>query len=217
MALFFLNKKRDYTDVEVVKGLQCRNVVIEEWFFEKARRYFDSSFNEIFFDADRKQEVFQTAFIKLWTEIENKKIRIVDDALCRQQTNLQYEPMRCSLTTFLMAFAKTEHREMMRNVREEYCEEVFGNSTYSNGTAVAEEYDDIEELKNRIVDECIQEISSGCAEILTLFYYEGKSLDEIMEIRKEKNTSKNGLKSAKNKCMSTLKERVTEKLRNYNI
>ena len=56
-----------------------------------------------------------------------------------------------------------------------------------------------------------------CLEILTLFYVKGKSLDEILEIRKDKNTSKVGLKSAKYKCMNALRERVTKMFDQLNI
>ena len=41
-----------------------------------------------------------------------------------------------------------------------------------------------------------------------MFYYDGLSLDEIMEARGEKNISKNGLKTAKYKCMENLKAKV---------
>ena len=77
--------------------------------------------------------------------------------------------------------------------------------------------EDAEEQKNRIVDECISELSPRCAEILTLFYYKGMSLDQIMEQRAEKNTSKNGLKTAKNKCMNTLRDRITVQFKMFNL
>jgi DNA-directed RNA polymerase specialized sigma24 family protein len=215
MVLFFTDRKKGYTDAEVVVHLQRRDEAVERWFYETSKRYFDKSFNEIFFDADRKQEVFQLAFIKLWTEIEDKKIKLIDGKLVRQQRSGGYEPMSCSLTTFLMAFARNEHREIVRNIHEGYYEELF-DSADCKAQAVSDDYDDAEDIKNSIVDECIHEMSPGCVEILTMFYYEGKSLDDIMEARGEKNTSKNGLKTAKNKCMNTLKERVIERYKEYN-
>jgi DNA-directed RNA polymerase specialized sigma24 family protein len=81
----------------------------------------------------------------------------------------------------------------------------------------AADYDDADEMKNRIVDECIARISPSCVEILTMFYYRGMSLDEILAARGEKNSSKDGLKSAKNKCLNTLKTRVKEEYLKCNI
>lgn len=73
-----------------------------------------------------------------------------------------------------------------------------------------EAYD--EDDKIRIIDECILSMSPNCIEIITLFYYQKKSLDDIMMIRGEQNSSKDGLKTAKNKCMVTLRKRVDERL-----
>lgn len=66
--------------------------------------------------------------------------------------------------------------------------------------------DDI--LRERTVYSCVLELPPRCKEILTMFYYDGLSLDEIMEERGEKNISKNGLKTAKYKCMENLKAKV---------
>ena len=77
--------------------------------------------------------------------------------------------------------------------------------------------EDVEELKNRIVDQCIQQVSPNCIEILTMFYYKDMSLDEILEQRKDKNSSKNGLKTAKNKCMNTLRGLITTEFKKYNF
>lgn len=200
-------RKREYSDVEVVEGLQRREAAVEEWFYDAAKRYFNASFNEVFFDKEKRQEIFQTAFIKLWTEIENKRIKVVEGCISRQQRNGAYETMSCSLTTFLMAFAKTEYRELVRNLND--CSyELYDTAVYETNFALEEECNDVEEMKNRIVDECIMGLSPSCIEIITMFYYKGMSLDEILDARGEKNRSKDGLKAAKNKCLSTLRMRV---------
>lgn len=210
--------RRSHTDAEVVKGLQHESRSIEEWFYHKAETYFNAHFNEVFFDKDMKQEIFQTAFLKLWTEIHNGKITTDDETLVRQQRDGAYRPMTCSLTTFLMTFAKNEYREVARNRKEDGYDELFEDAAGADVMVTSfDEAEDVDTVKNRIVDECISQMPPRCLEVLTLFYYEGKSLDEIMALRGDKNTSKNGLKSAKNKCMTTLRERVTAEFKRYNI
>lgn len=214
----FTSKKQSYSDQQVVEGLQNRDRRIEEWFYKAAKRYFDNCFNKVFFDQDKRQEIFQTAFLKLWTEISNGRISIQEQRICRQQKNGENKPMTCSLTTFLMAFARTEYRELVRNIHEEYYDVLFDNAENAEvQTHLFEKAEDVVEQKNQIVDECIGELSPRCAEILTLFYYKGMSLDEIMEIRSDKNQSKNGLKTAKNKCMNTLRERITNQFMMYHL
>ena len=210
--------QRGYTDNEVVEGLQSRNRTVEEWFYKTAKRYFDEHFNEVFFDKDRKQEIFQAAFLKLWMEIDNHRIQLADKTVSRQQANGEYKPLTCTLTTFLMAFAKTEHRELVRSSHEEFLPEVGDTTVFATApVTVFDHEEDVELLKNRIVDECISQMPPRCLEILTLFYYEGKSLNEIMNIRQEKNSSKNGLKTAKNKCMNTLRERITAEFEKFHF
>lgn len=212
MILTF-TKRKGYADTEVIRGLQARDPRIEEWFYGAATKYYNAHFREVFFDQDRKQEIFQTAFLKLWTEISNGKISLKDGVINRQQRTGEYKPLTCSLTTFLMAFARTEFRELVRNVKETTYGEITEGLLKDDEATFITEVEDVEAQKARVVDECIQAMSPRCVEVLTLFYYEGKSLDEIMQIRKDSNTSKDGLKTAKNKCMNTLRQRVTERLR----
>lgn len=206
--IWHLSFKKDYTDMEVVNGLQNRERKVEEWFYRTSKQYFDSHFNEVFFDKDQKQEIFQTAFLKLWTEIENGKITIINNVICRQQRNGEYLAMTCVLTTFLMTFAKNEYRELVRSEQLSNMLEFHDTQDYGDSIAIVEDEDNINAQKNRIVDDCLQEMSPGCLELLTLFYYENKSLDEILELRSDRNSSKDGLKTAKNKCMNTLRNKV---------
>lgn len=214
MIVIWGGNKKTYSDIEVVNGLQGRDGRVEEWFYNAARRYFEACFNEVFFNEDYKHEIFQSAFIKLWTEIENRRIKVDGNALCRQQRSGKYVPMTCSLTTFLMAFAKNEYRELVRNIHEESFDEFYDSAQYESVFAFDADDGNADEMKSRIVDECIQLMSSSCIDIITQFYYQGKSLDEIMKTRDGRNSSKDGLKTAKNKCMNTLRERV---LKEYSL
>lgn len=212
-----IGRRQSYDDAEVVRGLRQHSGRMEEWFYRKARTYFNQHFREVFFDEDRKQEIFQSAFLKLWTEIDNGTITAEDDGTVeRRQRNGEMVPMTCSLTTFLMAFAKNEYREMVRSNKLDCYAEIYDTPEQAE---VQQMYGDEngEEIRNRIVDDCIQRISPRCAEILTMFYYEEKTLDEILAARHETNSSKNGLKTAKNKCMNTLRSLCNEEFRRYNI
>lgn len=212
-----IGRRQSYDDAEVVRGLRLHSGRMEEWFYRKARTYFNQHFREVFFDEDRKQEIFQSAFLKLWTEIDNGTITAGDDGTVeRRQRNGEMVPMTCSLTTFLMAFAKNEYREMVRSNKFDCYAEIYDTLEQAE---VQQMYGDEngDEIRNRIVDDCIQRISPRCAEILTMFYHEEKTLDEILAARHETNSSKNGLKTAKNKCMNTLRSLCNEEFRRYNI
>lgn len=216
MLLKMKTMRRNHTDAEVVEGIWRHDKNMEEWFYASARSYFDRHFKEVFFDKDRKQEIFQTAFLKIWTEMTNGTISVSDGNVVRRRHTGEVHPMTCSLLTFVMAFAKMEYRELVRSERLDYYGEIFDNAEHSETmTMPCEESADT--LKARIVDDCIQRLSPRCVEILTMFYYEGKSLDEILMLRSDRSSSKNGLKTAKNKCMNTLRSMATEEFRKCNI
>ncbi len=202
------NRQRGMSDIDIVNGLQCHNPIVERYFFNTLYQYFDIHFNLLFFDVDSKREVFQTSIIKLWTEIENKTITVIDNKICRKQKAGSYHPMTASITTFLMVFAKNEFRELLRNHTDDNFDDVMSRI---DATAATENVND-EDDKIQIIDECILTMSPNCIEIITMFYYQKKTLDEIMAIRGEQNSSKDGLKTAKNKCMVTLRKRVTDRL-----
>lgn len=202
-------RRRKMSDLEIVAGIQAHDPKAEECFFKMLSDYFDRHFNELFFDRDSREEIFQTSIIKIWTEIENKTIKVIDNIICRRQRDGGYRRMTCSLTTFGMAFAKNDFRELLRNYKEDNFEDNFAG-TFPD---VAIDEEDDEEFRIQVVDECIQSMSPNCRDILTLFYYKHMSLDEIMAARNEKNSSKDGLKTAKNKCMTTLRQRVNQKLK----
>lgn len=201
--------KTTYSDIEIVLGLQSKNRNIEDWFYKDAKAYFMQKFHEVFFDEDQRNEIFQDSVIRLWTQIENQKIGVVNGKMCRQDEQGIYRQMTCSLHTFLMAIAKNEYRELIRSNRELYVDRFFDNDDYCDMPVSVEM--SVVERKNQIVDECILQMAPRCQEILTLFYVEGKTLDQIMEIRQDKNTSKVGLKTAKYKCINSLREMALTK------
>lgn len=207
--------KRIYSDIDVVIGLQKKDRNVEDWFYKDAKVYFMEKFHEVFFDEDQRNEIFHDSVIRLWTQIENRKIAVVEGIMCRRDDKGKYQQMTCSLHTFLMAIAKNEYRELIRNNKELYVDRFFENDEYCD----VPEHDEknIAEFKAQIVDECIMQMPPRCKEILTLFYVEGKSLDEIMMARKDKNISKVGLKTAKYKCMNSLRDKVLTKFNMLNL
>lgn len=211
-------QQKEYNDLEVIEGLQAKNPKVESWFYDKAKKHFELHFTEDFFDPDHRQEIFQESFLILWSEITNKKISIDNGAIARIQANKSYKPMTCNLYTFLMAIAKNEYREMVRDHRETCYAEFFDNAENADTDLLDKTSGGtIEEQKIRIVDECIKNINPHCREILTMFYYEGKSLEEILASRNDKNQSKGGLKTAKYKCMNTLRENIKQQFIKYGI
>lgn len=215
MILFPANKTK-YTDTIVVRGIQGRNDRITEVFYNDCKKYFMSSYRAVFSREDIKDDVFQQSFVKLWTEIETKRIFIDEnDKIRRRDRKGNIRALTCSLKTFLIDIAKNDYRDWLRHDRLELEEEFESFAHMMEVRSAVRQEESSECLQEQIVASCVFDLPPRCKEILTMFYYDNMSLDEIIVARGEKNTSKNGLKTGKYKCMETLKGKVRDMYANY--
>lgn len=203
------------TEYDYVCGIQAGNPVMERKFYDYCRQYYEETNRKIFGDDNVSHEdFFQEAFIQIWTEIQNGRIHLVDKAIHRIKADGSDEVMTAKLKSFLMTIVKNQYAKSKRHIAVD-----IDNAGKSDLMKIEEllSYDDADkELKHQVVDDCVANLPARCKEILTLFYYKKKSLDEILQIRQE-NTSKDGLKSAKSKCMRQLEGRIIETFKEYNI
>ena len=211
-------KKTPLADTAVIREIQRRNDRITETFYNECKKYFMSSYKAVFTREDIKEDIFQQSFVKLWTEIETRRIFLDEnDNIQRRDRRGNIRSLTCNLKTFLIDIAKNDYRDWLRNDRLELEEEFesFAHMVEVRSAIMPDESS--ESLQEQIVAHCVLDLPPRCKEILTMFYYDNMSLDEIIQARGEKNTSKNGLKTGKFKCMETLKGKVKEMYNKYNL
>lgn len=156
------------------------------------------------------------------------------------------KPMTARLHTFILDIAKYTYKAWMRdNHDESLLDDVFscddGNgpegrsweekvstcdSAWDNTENIVTGQSDYFEqalssgdqrgLIQEIVQESIMNLSATCREILTMFYYEDLSLDEII-LKRGENASKDGLKTGKYKCMKRFEADVRQKFQKYSV
>lgn len=210
VSFFRINK---LTDADVVVAVQQHNDVVVERFYHQCQNYFLTHAKAMFMDDESLDDIFQESMIHIWREIETKRISVVDGKVCRMTEGVQ-QPMTSSLKTFLMAIAKRKHWEQLRK-SQQYASsslEVIDTARYADRPS---EVSDME-LAEQVVADMLLMMTDRCREILTMFYYEDRSLDDILAARTE-NTSKIGLKTSKYKCMNRLRQMVQQKLQAYGI
>ena len=217
--LINISKQKEISDLEYVLQIQNKNERVTERFYHAAWKYFKESYKAVFSREDLMDDIFQQSFVKLWTEIETKKIFIneEDGKLYRFDRYGNVRMLTCNLKTFLIDIAKNDYRSWLRNDRltlKDDFESVAHMMEVKYAVVVDES---VETLQEQIVNSCVLELPPRCKEILTMFYYKGMSLDEIIEARGEKNISKNGLKTGKYKCMETLKAKVKDTFLQYKL
>lgn len=201
----------ELSDKDVIEGLQQNNNAVERSFYQSCQRYFNDRRSGVFDfkgGAQDEQDLFQDSFLKLWQEIQTRQIYVRDNYAWRTDRNGNDRKMSASLKTYLLSIAKYKNYELIRE------EEVYVPEQANASGMADEQYE--EYTSEWIVEMCVNDLPPRCKEILTLFYYENKSLDEILEIRHE-NQSKDGLKSGKSKCMKSLKDKISAEFERRNL
>lgn len=188
-------------DAELVKRLTT-DVRIQEALYNEWYNYFETHYRGVFFNIDNNKDVLiHDAFMTLYKKVESGAI-YADDCV----RSADGKPFSCRLTTFMMKIAINKNRELVRS--DEHLESLDD----VNARPVVEEAaeypfsDEPDELLIReIVASTIADMSERCRQVLTLFYYKQKNLDEILDIMPSFE-SKDALKTHKHKCMTRLKE-----------
>lgn len=203
---------KKWTDTEIVEAIARHDTAMIERFYHDSKAYFRSHAGAFFVQDSQTDDLFQEAMVHLWREVETRRIEVQEGVICRW-TEGKPQPMTCSLNTFLLAIIKRKHWEALR--KESHLQltddvtmlDALDRSRFGDDeTEVREE----EEVREQVVADAVLGMSDRCRQILTWFYYEHRSLDEILSLRAE-NTSKVGLKTSKYKCMQRLREMVRQR------
>ena len=198
-------------DAIIVEGVYHRDQDMGYKLYEMCRDYYNKSRGVFIVDEESKKDIFQNSLITL-LEIINKKKIFVENGVLKGSNG---KPLSCKLTTYFMGIAKLKYREWVsehpiglhiypesglfrKNVSDEdlYREILYGGN-------------DNDDMMSSIIEDCISHMSERCNQILTLFYYEERTLDEIMAETHTYN-SKDALKTEKYKCMKNLRESANE-------
>ncbi|MGM9748138.1 MAG: RNA polymerase sigma factor [Candidatus Cryptobacteroides sp.] len=201
-------KKNKLGDAFFVERIHNGDESCERKFYEHCRlSYKKVSSMMPSYGPKESDDLFQDAFLVVWTEIQNGKIYAMDGKVFRMQADGGAAEMKCSLATFVNDIAKNQYMKTLRHDGPAKISDIS-----KAVSIVADSSDEKEKMARiRIVEECLSFLPKRCIEILTMFYYKKMSMDEIASARKE-NVSSNGVKTSKNKCMNKLKSDIYTKI-----
>ena len=196
-GLLFLSKEAQF-----VQRIRSGDRRAEREFFDYCHEYcMRSQGGDDFFSQDR----FQDAFLQIWTEIQDGRIFLNRGTVWRlpKTKGAEAAPMSCSLRTFIVDICRKQAEKEKRGpfvVVKSDIREI----TVDDYEAFEREE---EEEKLRIIHAGIEGMSAHCRDILTLYYVNCLTLDQIMSERSA-HESKDGLKSSKSKCLQRLRDLV---------
>ena len=206
--MIFEFRRKSYTDIQIVEAYQTGDKKIQQFWYDKCRSQFGKGTSNYggLTDYDR-DDLFQDSFIILWEKMESHQIYTLDAMV--HVTTKKGDSIIPDMLGYFMRIVKNKYLEMFHSGK--YVIPINESITSSQDDSFEDPYwdEDPEVEKDRIVSQCLLSLPKSCLEILTKFYYEKKSLEQILEERPE-NNSYDGLKSRKSKCMTNLKKRITE-------
>ena len=206
--MIFEFRRKSYTDIQIVEAYQNGDKKVQQFWYDKCRSQFGiGTSNYLGLTDYMREDLFQDSFIILWEKMESRQIYAKDD--CIHVISKKGDGILPDLLGYFMRIVKNKYLELYHSGK--YIIPINDVVTSSNEDFFAELYwdEDPDVEKDRIVSQCLLSLPKSCLEILTMFYYEKKSLEQILEERSE-NNSYDGLKSRKSKCMTNLKKRITE-------
>lgn len=205
--MIFEFRRKSYTDIDIVMAYQTGDKKVQQFWYDKCRSQFGKGTSNYggLTEYDR-DDLFQDSFVILWEKLESHQLYTIDNSVHVHSKKGDVEVP--DLLGYFMRIVKNKYLEMLRSGKYVVINEGI---TPSDEDTFDNLYwdEDIEAEKDRIVSHCLLSLPKSCIEILTLFYYENKTLEEILELRPE-NSSYDGLKSRKSKCMTNLKKRISE-------
>ncbi len=204
--MFSRDKKSDLSDACVINAFKTCDETVQFRWYDHCREKMDRVTKKWLgiTDSDR-DDLFQMSMTLLWRKIEDGGIFCMGTTVYartrRGTTAIE------SLEGFFMKIVKNYYYELIRQHGRMIGIDDIGVQFPDESDSI---YDsDTEVTKDMIVGECLMRLPKSCLEILIMFYHEGKTLEEILQSRPE-NTSYNGLKTRKSKCLANLKSMVTE-------
>lgn len=196
---------RRLSDIEYVAGVSAGDRKMLMSLYEKLRLSFDA-FGHLYRDVleDERLDMFQDSFIILWENIEHGALCTEDGRICAFSADGKRDVP--DLTAYFMRIVKNKYRELLRRKGKL---PVVVTDEGDLPDIVAE---DTASSRHLLICDSFLELPERCRQILTMFYYDEMSLEEILEALGSDGTY-NGLKTRKHKCMQSLKNRIVLRFR----
>lgn len=200
-----------FSDLQVIEAYQNGDKRVQQFWYDKCRSQFNKgTSNYGGLTDDDRNDLFHESFAILWEKMETRQIDGDGDSIYVMTKN-GIRPVPDMLGYF-MRIVKNKYLEWLRErkpiVSMEDVMAESGDIDDSEAFNVLYWNEDPEVEKDNIVSKCLMSLPKSCIEILTMFFYQKKTLEQILEERPE-NSSYDGLKTRKSKCMGNLKKKIS--------
>lgn len=189
-----------------VRAFVCGNERLQRDCYMECRKTFGVVSAKFQASSDDLKDIFHESFETLWSNISSGIVFVEGTGVKARGRDSTVRPVDDLTGAYFSGIVRNRFLEFCRTKGR--IATLSGDFPGTDGEPSSEDPDDdIEGIKERLTMRSLNSLARSCIEILTKFYHESKSLDEILAERPE-NTSYDGLKSRKAKCLKTLKEKI---------
>lgn len=142
-------------------------------------------------DDDNLHDLYQEAWYAVYRNIKDGRLL----------------KLTSTLKTYLFQIGRNQANTLIKKVSRNTDEKEIVDEQWENDI---DETEDIQAAKASIVRQAVSMLTDVCRKIMKLFYFEGKKLDEILDLLDD-FSSKDALKTKKYKCMKRLEKLVKDK------
>ena len=183
--------KETQTDITLIDLKQGSDKVLKQ-VYEENRPKFLNFARRYGLSEEENIDVFQDAYIIFYDNVMGGKV----------------ESFTSSISTYLFSIGKylifNRMKKNKKKVSAKYDLAIVGKEDeLVSGFEMEEQELTTEQI---LLQKHFGTLGKQCQELLTLFYYRGFTIQEIMEA--ENYNSENVVKAAKSRCMKTLRERI---------
>ena len=174
----------------LIERLKARDNSALEFFYKENWSSFLRFSRQYDLEEPETKDIYQDAVIAVYENAQKGKL----------------DTLEAKLSTYLFSVGKFMIFRRLKNKNALFADEPldqFADFTYLD---FDDDDNDIEILNLR---EAFKKLGNQCKEVLRLFYYEEKNLDEILQLLGY--SSKDVLKSQKSRCLKKLKEIIKTK------
>ena len=174
----------DREEEEIILGIKQRDERIVEYVYLKHRRSFFLMLSSFKIDKSHMKDIYQESML----------------ALCNNISREKYKPELANISTYIMGIGKYKALNFIRKRKKE--QEVL-----KDWTPIEEfEIESTLSIYQQKLSQHFKSLGPKCREILRLFYYQGMTIKEIVELQGYNN--ENVVKSQKSRCLKHLKSLI---------
>lgn len=195
------------TDALYVRAFGCGNERLQRECYLACRETFASHPPKMQASDDDLKDIFHESFEILWNNIDKGIVYVEGSGVKARNRHGETSTVKDLTGAYFSGIIRHKYLEYCRDKGRIIPVEKEIADDESREPRVEESDDDIELAKERLTVRALNSLARSCIDILTKFYHESKSLEDILAERPE-NNSYDGLKTRKSKCLKNLKEKI---------